>query len=308
MDIEKFTEELVRFLEEKTETNVQVRSGEVIKLNDTKLHAVNICPTDEHICRNFYAEAYFDEYQNGVSVETIAENILAYAKDEKMCGLEGMDWLSHIFEFEKVKDKITAKLISRERNREYLKGKCWMEYLDLALCFQLEVGNDGEGIMTVALAKDIFEAWGIPIETLFHIAVDNLKRLYSWQIIGLYELIENMVTPDLEQGDFQKHMNPPIYRETMFVATNEAKTNGAVCLLDKEAVKRLAEREGVEEVAVIPSSIHEMIFLPLHPEDKADVAALSQMVREVNGTQVRPDEILGDHVYIYSSADNEYHY
>ena len=56
-----------------------------------------------------------------------------------------------------------------------------MEYIDLALCFQLEVGSDSEGIMTVALAKDIFEALGIPTETLFHIADDNLKRLYSWQ-------------------------------------------------------------------------------------------------------------------------------
>ena len=306
MDIQKFTEELVRLLEEKTGTDMQVRSGEVIKLNDTKLHAINICPLGGRICRNFYAEAYFDEYQNGEAVETIAEEILAYAKDEKICELEGMDLISQILEFEKVKDRITAELVSRERNREYLKDKCWMEYLDLALCFQIEIGN--EGTMTIALRKDIFEAWEIPMERLLLTAVDNLKRLYSWQIIGLHELMVKMLESDLEHDDFPKYMNPPMYRETMFVATNEVRTNGAVCLLDKEAVKRFAEKEGVEEVAVIPSSIHEIIFLPLHPGDKADLDAISQMVREVNGTEVRPDEILGDHVYIYSSVDNEYHY
>ena len=124
MNIERFTEELVRLLKEKTGTDIQVQSGEAIKLNDTKLHAVHIRPLGGHICRNFYAKAYFEDYQNVAAVKTIAEKILAYTKDEKMCETEGMDLLSHIFEFEKVKDKITAKLISRERNREHLKGKC----------------------------------------------------------------------------------------------------------------------------------------------------------------------------------------
>ena len=308
MDIERFTEELVRLLEERTGTDAQVQSNEVIKLNDTKLHAINIRPLGGHICRNFYAEAYFDEYQNGVATETIAEKILACAKDEKICEPEGMNLISQIFEFEKVKDKITAKLISRERNKEYLRDKCWMEYLDLALCFQLEIGSNDGGIMTVALPKHIFEAWGIPIEMLFPIAEDNLKRLYSGQIVGLYELMVKMLMSDLKHDDFPQYMNLPMYQETMFIATNEIKTNGAVCLLNKEAVKSLAEREKVEEVAVIPSSIHEVIFLPLNPNDKTDLDTLNQMVKEVNETQVYPDEILGDHVYIYSSIDNEYHY
>ena len=35
-----------------------------------------------------------------------------------------------------------------------------------------------------------------------------------------------------------------------------------------------------------------------------DFDALSQMVKEVNATQLAPEEILSDHVYLYKSEDN----
>lgn len=309
MDIGKFTEDLVRLLKEKTGTDVCIRSNDVVKLNDTKLHAVAVCPLGEHICRNFYAEAYYEDYQNGTSLETIAERILTYAEDEKLCGMKRLDWLPHIFEFEKVADKITAKLISKELNTEYLKDKCWMEYLDLAVCFQIEVGSDDRGIMTVALDKSVFEAWGIPMERLFSIAMDNLKALHSWKAIGMSELLVKLALENSGEDDFARYMNPPEYQEGLFVATNETKTNGATCMLDKGVVKSLAEKENVKKVAVIPSSIHEIILMPLRSEDDmAEVESLNRMIAEVNETQVRPDEVLGNHVYIYNVVDNEYHY
>lgn len=309
MDIGKFAEDLVRMLEKKTGADVCIRSNDVVKLNDTKLHGISICPHGQTICRNFYAESYIGDFQKGTALETIADRILAYGKDDSMSVLGGTDLVRSIHDFEAVRDKIVPKLISRELNREYLQDKCWIGYLDLAVCFQIEICNDERGLMTTAVPKNIFEMWRIPMERLFSIAMDNLKTLHSWKVTGMSELLVKLALENSGVDDFARYMNPPEYHEGLFVATNETKTNGAACMLDKEIVKELAKKENVRNVAVIPSSIHEIILMPLHSEDDMTVVEnLNHMVLEVNETQVRPDEVLGNHVYIYNAVDNEYHY
>ena len=61
--------------------------------------------------------------------------------------------------------------------------------------------------------------------------------------------------------------------------------------------QELADRIGVHEFVLIPSSIHECLFLP--DDEGADVDTLRMMVREVNETQVAPEEVLSDSVYRY---------
>ena len=46
---------------------------------------------------------------------------------------------------------------------------------------------------------------------------------------------------------------------------------------------------------IIPSSIHEVILIP----DTLDIHYMKAMVKEVNGTEVSPDEVLSDNVYRY---------
>ena len=65
-------------------------------------------------------------------------------------------------------------------------------------------------------------------------------------------------------------------------------------------LKEFAEEMG-HDLYIIPSSIHETILLPMLGDDWE---ALSQMVKEVNATQLAPEEILSDHVYLYKSEDN----
>lgn len=53
---------------------------------------------------------------------------------------------------------------------------------------------------------------------------------------------------------------------------------------------------------ILPSSIHEILLVP----DNGDKAAddLRDMVREVNATQVSPEEKLTDNVYHYDSKEH----
>ena len=52
---------------------------------------------------------------------------------------------------------------------------------------------------------------------------------------------------------------------------------------------------------ILPSSVHEMILIPLFTDD---MESLSQMVKEVNATQLKPEDVLSDHAYVYRRVDN----
>ena len=70
----------------------------------------------------------------------------------------------------------------------------------------------------------------------------------------------------------------------------------------KEMISGFAEEKG-RSLYIIPSSIHELLIYP----DFGDVspAELSGYVKEVNRTQVQPQDRLSDHIYYYDRQTDE---
>lgn len=54
---------------------------------------------------------------------------------------------------------------------------------------------------------------------------------------------------------------------------------------------------------VLPSSVHEVMVIPDNGE--ADYRELRDMVNEINGTQVPPDEVLTGEVYSYDKESRQ---
>ena len=105
--------------------------------------------------------------------------------------------------------------------------------------------------------------------------------------------------------------NTPLIIQNMY-GMNVVKTTefhnkelyGAAAIIKFNA---LAEADG-ETYVIIPSSVHEMIVMPLEIEEanKADVIAYllkqDDMVRHVNNSELTPDRILSDHAYVWSKG------
>ncbi|MCD7883124.1 MAG: DUF5688 family protein [Lachnospiraceae bacterium] len=89
----------------------------------------------------------------------------------------------------------------------------------------------------------------------------------------------------------------------LYVAGNTNRVNGAVEMLNRKFLMDSADFFGTDFM-ILPSSIHELLFLPVSGMEK-DPASLAQIVREVNDTQVKNDEILSYHVYRYSRNSGE---
>jgi len=84
----------------------------------------------------------------------------------------------------------------------------------------------------------------------------------------------------------------------MYILTNSRQTNGASAILYPGVLSSLAKKLG-GNMLLIPSSIHEFLVMPL--DSDIAVCNLSEFICEVNSTEVRDEEVLGERYYIYDS-------
>lgn len=83
----------------------------------------------------------------------------------------------------------------------------------------------------------------------------------------------------------------------IFVVSNKSGVRGAGAITDKQSIKAWAVRHHAHRIAVLPSSIHEMLILD---ESKffGNLEDLSKMVKEINASEVIPEERLTDSAYL----------
>ncbi len=87
----------------------------------------------------------------------------------------------------------------------------------------------------------------------------------------------------------------------MQVLSNRQRVHGAACMI-YPGVLGAAAKQAQENLYILPSSIHEVILMPQSEVD--DIQCVRNMIREVNRTQVEPEEILSDNLYFYHHRKN----
>ena len=89
----------------------------------------------------------------------------------------------------------------------------------------------------------------------------------------------------------------------MYIQTNQQKINGSMTLVYKDNLLRFCEETGWSSIYIIPSSIHELLFIPITEEVSEE--NLKSMIVEVNTTQIADEEVLSNNLYIYNKVTNE---
>ena len=87
----------------------------------------------------------------------------------------------------------------------------------------------------------------------------------------------------------------------MLVITNKSGMNGAIGICDIESLINISKKYN-SNLVILPSSIHECI---IHVDNEPDMEMYSNMVREVNETQVAPEEVLSNHAYFFNKETCE---
>ena len=88
--------------------------------------------------------------------------------------------------------------------------------------------------------------------------------------------------------------------DVMYVHTNESGYLGAAVILYSDVLKKEYERLG-ENFYIIPSSIHEIIVVP--ESFGMNRIEMENMLRSINASDVREEEILSDYVYYYMGKE-----
>lgn len=242
---------------------------------------INIAPT-------IYLEEYYQQFQQGSSLESIAADIMNLYNELRF----QTPWKSEKLKtYEEVREKIVYRLISRERNQELLTRVPYVPYLDLAVVFAVILEISQHGIATMLIQEEHLKEWGIDREEIYRRASENTCRLLPVDFQTMGAVIEELTAvPQIED-----ELN-------MCVLTNRMKNYGAAVVLYKgelEAVGRMLE----ENYYLLPSSVHEMLILPESCAPEAE--ELNQLIVEINEAVVDPEEVLGDHAYYYDREKNE---
>lgn len=172
---------------------------------------------------------------------------------------------------------------------------------------KLMVSNGTQERSVSLIPKEWLLRQGISEERLIQDAISNTANVTSVSINSMSDIFSNM------NADFEISAMP----ETMLVVTNANKTGGASLILDDNVRQRVSELYGGNDFFVIPSSIHEVITLPvgntiLSPAstfspfqpDSETLQSIMEMVSEVNET-LEDEEILGYSVSIYDADKHE---
>ena len=109
---------------------------------------------------------------------------------------------------------------------------------------------------------------------------------------------------EIEEGDLEDEFSDVMHEQEdedgripMYVLSNKEKTMGAACILYDSILTLIGERLQ-DDFYILPSSIHECIVVPMNITTTKK--ELQEMVREINATQVIPEEVLSDEVYTYT--------
>lgn len=158
------------------------------------------------------------------------------------------------------------------------------EYLDIQLVIRIKVYTNPEKTASYILHKDLAEKLNFD-ETIFDEAIKNMKFEFEplASILGGFLGADDI--PDCGQ----------------YVLSNNERLFGASAIFSKGCLKSIANMLD-SDLVIIPSSTNELIVMKKEPD--MDLNALDEMVKEVNTTQVPPEDQLSDHVYIYHKEDD----
>ena len=153
----------------------------------------------------------------------------------------------------------------------------------------VDLPDNDDSMASVAINYAMLEQYGVSATELFEQALKCSHEQY---------VINDMKTT-LEQilGEAPADLNDIGSR--MIVLTTKNKVHGASAMFDKQLLSQLAQNLGNKDFYILPSSIHEIIAVPV--SDEVNAQYLRSMVKEVNNTEVSKDQRLSYSVFYYDA-------
>ena len=287
--IEEFGNKICKALKESMGAGYDAAYKEVIKNNGVCLHAIMINKKGSNVSPAIYIDELFGDYEEGRSFGDIVYDILCvYQKNAREIRMD-MEFFTH---FERVKDRVLYKLIHKESNINLLADIPYIEWNDLALVFYYSFEDERFGKATILIRNSHLDMWKISQSELYENARKNMLKLRPEEMLPIKQIISEILSENSVAYTVSEH-EPEI---AMYVLSNRERLYGAAALLYAASLKELAKKLN-KNLIILPSSVHEVLLVPDDGMTEKDF--FRQMVKEVNDSQVEPEERLSYNVYHY---------
>lgn len=266
-----------------------------MKNNGTEKQGVMIENPKINIAPTIYLEDFYERFCNGVAMEKIIKEILAFY--EKVKCRNSWD-VSNITCYEKIRNKIVFKLIHTQKNQDLLENIPHVKLLDLSIVFYALLDVNDAGTVTMLIRNKNMQDWGIGREKLCTDAKENAVKLLPAQMLPIGGVVKELLQGEkkCEENLLEKKMVWENNMDFMYVLTNSIRSFGAACMAYPNVLAQIGALVG-ENYYILPSSVHEVMIVP--QSKSVEPKELNEMICEINETQVEEEEVLGNHAYYY---------
>ena len=295
MRFEEFKEKIVEGLREIYGDSARIETSMVIKNNGRKYNGLYIVLDDKDFesAPVLNLDDVYDAFEGGrIDMEECIQNV--YRQREALkSSMEMAAFAESAKDWGQVKDKVFPILLSTKENGELLERLVSMPMLDLSVVYAIRGGNIDGSCASIKVSRELLKRYGISSVQLHQKAIENMEK-DGYVFRDLQSLIAEMM--GMEGAEEVQHIN----NTEMYVLTNRDRSYGAAGILNSKLIKEFA---GGRDFIILPSSLHEVLFVPVN--DDIDKAVYDDMVTKVNEEQVCVEERLSDHSYYYDSAAGE---
>lgn len=308
MNFEEFIIELKKEVKKIVGSEYTVTVKCVLKVN-RELQGLSIFQDGCTCSPSIYLEDYYTEYQEGRSIHAIAENIVLLSERWKR---KPALITENLQDYLWVKSKLRVKLINYQKNKKLLLTVPHKRFLDL-VSIPYIVLEEGKNIITTRVTNLLLEKWGVDEDTVMKQAEENTLTMNSVIVEKMSDYILKTIIKDNEEargnvfdGEEEEMFRTLIGESTpgseMYIMTNKNNMDGAYAAFRPDQLADLSDRTGYKKLFILPSSIHELIAVPVAGIEPSN---LKEMVRSINQTEVQEEDYLSDSIYQYDRLDNK---
>lgn len=296
MKLKEFREVLIGELSKALEGGVIISAYDAMKHNNIMAHGIKFMGTSNQ-SPVLNIEPYYHRFKRGeISMDYIVNDCVHIYNNSRV--ITDFD-IKSILDWSAISNNLFCSIVNTEMSSELLKSVPHREMLDLSIIYRLRLKSplkDGMFANTI-VTNVMLEEWGVDEEQLFMAAKSNNDEDFQFKVENIIDLLK-------DKGLLEDCSDVKADEVKLYVISNNMATYGANAILHKALFKTVSDIFN-DDLFILPSSINELIVLPVGYADDTEVGRLVEMVKEVNNTQVAPEDLLSYNVYKYSAKDGE---
>lgn len=302
LEYEFFIDKISIKVGERVGNGCEVSFGKSKKVNEGEADTLIIKQKEDgdKIGLSLSLKGLFEEYQDGKGMDEIVVEIAAAYMENIVNAKRIVQEMQKLGSYESCKEKIYFRLVSTERNQHLLGEVPHFEMMDLSMLFYVFIDEEEDKIGGVMLRNSLLSAWGITPEDVWRQAVKNTPMLFPERKVRFFPLVKE-IKQMAKDGEYSVWQNVAWEGEREpLILTNQKGINGFSVVLYSGLLQEISNRMG-RDLYILPSSLHEGLIFPV--DCGMEEAELQDMVKEVNRTVVRREDLLSDSLYYYGRKD-----